>query len=82
MIPEQSPPARALNRGADEASLPPPAVFFTPAPIAPYDHFHARRYVTESGSHARNCTMFAVIGNVIAGVLALSLFTATIRLSR
>ncbi len=82
MIPEQSPPARALNRGTDEASLPPLAVFFTPAPIAPYDHFHARRYVAESGSHARNCTMFAVIGNVIAGVLALSLFTATIRLSR
>jgi len=26
--------------------------------------------------------MFAVIGNVIAGLLALSLFTATIRLSR
>jgi len=58
------------------------AVFWTPARPAAYDHLHARRYVAVSGSDARNCTMFAVIGNVIVGVLALMLFTATVRLSR
>jgi len=41
-------------------------VFWTPSRWAPYD---------------RN-NMVAVIGNVLAGLLAVSLFTATVRLSK
>lgn len=41
--------------------------FLYPAPAVTYD---------------RNTYMFAIIGNVVAGILALSLFTATVRISR
>jgi hypothetical protein len=41
-----------------------------------YDSSIGRRYVSEE------VPMVAVIGNVIAGLLALSLFTATVRLTK
>jgi len=42
-------------------------VFWTPEQLAPYD---------------RVSIMLAVIGNVLAGLLAITLFTATVRLSK
>jgi hypothetical protein len=51
---------------ARNAPVPRSAVFWTPARPPPYD--------------ADN--MVIVIGNVLAGLLAVSLFTATVRLSK
>jgi len=64
------PPARAGNES------PSFDVFWTRPLAAPYDR---QPGVIRS---TRNPSMVAVIGNVIAGLLAVSLFTATVRLSK
>jgi hypothetical protein len=53
-----------------------PAVFWTAASHPLYDHFPGDARVSNE------VPMVAVIGNVIAGLLALSLFTATVRLTK
>jgi hypothetical protein len=50
--------------------------FLDPAAPASYDFFPGSPAVSLRGP------MVAVIGNVIAGLLALSLFTATVRLTK
>ena len=51
-------------------------VFWTRRPTAPYDSSIGRQ------TSSTRFSMVAVIGNVIAGLLALSLFTATVRLTK
>ncbi len=46
-------------------------VFWTPRRRGPYDQVFTKEAL-----------MLAVIGNVLAGLLAISLFTATVRLSK
>ncbi len=50
-------------------------VFWTPTAAALYD-LHSR------ACHSKEDSMVAIIGNVLAGLLAAGLFTATVRLSK
>jgi hypothetical protein len=48
----------------------------------PYDRFNPRRTSSRAERLEASTPMFAIIGNFVAGAVALSLFAATVRLSR